>query len=68
MGAAIPWVVPYVVIWGATAGLVRGLDLRASCTGFCAVYAGFQTYTMLLGAALLSVLVVSAELYLGRSH
>lgn len=68
VGAVIPWLAPYLVIWGAAAGLVRTLDLRASCTGFCAVYAGFQAYTLLLGAAVLSVVVASAELYLGRPH
>lgn len=68
VGAVIPWLLPYLVIWGGAAGLVRLLDLRASCTGFCALYAGFQTYTMLLAAAILSVAVASAELYLGRSR
>jgi hypothetical protein len=68
LGSVFLWLLPYLVIWGGTAGLVGTLDLRASCIGFCAVYAGFQTYTMLLGAALLSVLVASAELFLGRAH
>jgi hypothetical protein len=68
VGGVFPWLVPYLVIWGGTVGLVRVLDLRASCTGFCAVYAGFQTYTLLLIAAVLSVIVASTELYLGRPH
>ena len=65
-GSAVPWLLPYLVIWTGTAAVVRVFDLRPSCTGFCALYAGFQTYAILLSAAVLSAGVATAELYLWR--
>jgi hypothetical protein len=62
----LPWLLPYVGIWGGTAVIVHVLDWRASCTGFCAVNAGVMTYVVLLCAAILSVVVASAELLVGR--
>jgi hypothetical protein len=64
----IPWLLPYVGIWGAVAVAVGNMDMNAACTGFCAVNAGIETYLVLLGAALLSAAVASAELFLGRPH
>lgn len=66
VGPALPWLLPYVAIWASAAGVVRVLDLSSSCTGFCAINAGVETYVVLLGAAVLSVFVASAELLLGR--
>jgi hypothetical protein len=68
VGPVLPWLLPYVAIWGSAAGAVRVLDMSGTCTGFCAINAGVETYVVLLGAAVLSVLVASAELFLGRPH
>jgi hypothetical protein len=62
----VPWLVPYLVIWGVAAVGVRILDLRSSCTGFCAIHAGFETYGLLLGAAILSILAAATEIFLNR--
>lgn len=64
----VPWLLPYVGIWGVVAVAVRNMDMNGSCTGFCALNAGIETYVVLLGAALLSIVVAFAELFLGRPH
>lgn len=64
----VAWLLPYLAIWGGTAAALGAIDARTGCTGFCAVYAGFETYLVLLCAAVLSVVVASAEVYLGRAH
>lgn len=64
LSAAGWWALPYAIIWGAALSLISSTTQRAQCVGFCAVYAGWVTYAVLLAAVLLSALVAVGELFL----
>ncbi len=58
------WLLPYAAVWLAAWAAVTSLARGARCTGFCAVYVGSMTYTVLAIAVALTALIAATQLVL----